>query len=170
MGRLCDSNANAIPTPTATHGYSHSYRITQPYTDRHSYGYSDHYSYSYSNYKFNCYSLPQRPRRHRALQLLLRQQLLLADGHGQANAYCAAPPNTEATTYAAAAPLRCIAGVAILGSGRAASWFRRPRRNELSWRFVAGLSRGKKVRAGEDAIANTRNACAPRNIAFETSG
>ena len=51
--------------------------------------------------------------------------------------------------------------MAILGSAASPAGSA-SRRNELSWRFVAGLiERVREVRAGEDAIANTRVACSP---------
>jgi hypothetical protein len=41
------------------------------------------------------------------------------------------------------------------------------RRNELSWRFVADfIELVRKVRAGEDASANARDARAPQNNAI----
>ena len=46
------------------------------------------------------------------------------------------------------------------------------RRNELSWRFVAGVIRAyvREVRDGEDAIANTRAACAPQISRLKPQG
>jgi hypothetical protein len=43
---------------------------------------------------------------------------------------------------------------------RLACWFRRPRRNNLSWQFTTDseLSKREKVRDDEDAIASTRDA------------
>ena len=136
---------------------SYAYEYTQCYTNGYRHGYSEHYAYCYGyiHADAQCYS----------------NSYSYGYGHRETNAYCEAQRNSEATSYTAAAPLR-EPGVAILGSARASrDLVSASRRNELSWRFAAGLNRvGREVRDGEDAIANTRDACAPQNIAFETSG
>jgi hypothetical protein len=53
-----------------------------------------------------------------------------------------------------------------LGSGRRGDLVSALRRNELSSHFATGFwfERIREVRAGEDAIANTRDACATQNF------
>ena len=150
--------------PSKCNADSYAYEYTQCYTNGYSHGYSEHYAYCYGyiHADAQCYSNSY------------------SYGYGQTNAYREAQRNSEATSHTAAAPLRNVTNYGYgtkhlpalvswrgdSGERVAAGWFRRPRRNDLSWRFVAGLNRvGREVRDGEDAIANTRDACAPQNIA-----
>ena len=45
-----------------------------------------------------------------------------------------------------------------------------PKQTFQKFKHLICSERTRKVRDGEDAIASTRDACAPQNIAFETSG
>jgi hypothetical protein len=117
-----DSNADA--SVADAHGYSHSYRVTQPYTD----GYSDRYAYRYCYSYFNCNSYCYR----------------YGHCHGQANADRAPAAHTETTTHTAAASLRVgdhsqrfEIRVRVAHAPRVL--VSASRRNELSWRFVAGF-------------------------------
>jgi hypothetical protein len=62
--------------------------------------------------------------------------------------------------------------VAILGSARVsrAGFGVHAETIFEEFRHLICSERTRQVRNGEDAIANTRDACAPQNIAFETSG
>ena len=138
MGRLCDSNANCTSKRQRRRlRRRHSYAYTQRYTNGHSYGYSDGYS-TPSSYS-NSYSYALRPRRPTATRYCTAQRNSEATCHCQANALLRGRNlTTEATTYTAATPLSELAW-RFWGAHALACWFRRPRRNELSWRFVAGL-------------------------------
>jgi hypothetical protein len=132
--------------------YAHS--CAYCYTNGYVHGYSEHYAYGYGyiHAYAECYSNSY------------------SYGHRKTNAYRKAQRNSEATSHTAAAPLREPAW-RFWGAHTCRVMLLAWRRNELSHRLAAGLiEEVREVRAGEEAIANTRDACAPRNIGFETSG
>jgi hypothetical protein len=104
---LCDSNSNC---DSLTDGYPD----TQRDTNSHSNGNSDDYGCGYCNSHSNSYSYRYGH----------------CNGHGETNAYRKAQRNAKTTSHSAATPLRELAW-RFWGAVAAATWFRRPRRNEL---------------------------------------
>jgi len=148
------ADANCLSKCNANR-YSYVYDHADRYTNSNHYSYrhTERYGYCYTEHYGNSYDYTYR------------HTLSDSYGYDQTNTYCAASPNTEATSHSAAASLRQPA----LVSWRADSgertcltcWFRRRAETNLLCRLTAGLIECvRKVRADEDASASTRDACA----------